>query len=102
MHGVLSYHPVFMPPVRIDVPTPSRAYAVTIEDGILDRVGRMLDELKVPGRRFIVSSPPVLRLHGPRVTRGARGLEPILVSDGERYKQLTTVMRIYDGLVKVA
>ena len=91
-----------MPPVRIDVPTPSRAYAVTLDDGALDRVGRLLDELEVPQRRFIVSSPTVWRLHGARLTRGARGMEPILVPDGERYKQLATVTRIYDALVKVA
>jgi 3-dehydroquinate synthase len=91
-----------MPPVRIDVPTPSRAYAVTIEDGALDRLGRLLDELKVPERRFVVSSPPVWRLHGARVARGTRGVEPILVPDGERFKQLATVTRIYDALVKVA
>ena len=87
-------------PVRIDVGTPSRSYSVTLDDGALDRVGRLLDDLPVPKRRFIVSSPPVWRLHGARVTRGARGLEPILVPDGERYKQLATVTRIYDALVK--
>jgi 3-dehydroquinate synthase len=87
-------------PVRIDVGTPSRGYAVTLDDGALDRVGRLLDDLPVPKRRFIVSSPPVWRLHGTRVTRGARGLEPILIPDGERYKQLATVTRIYDALAK--
>ena len=30
----------------------------------------------------------------------ARGIEPILVPDGERFKQLATVTRIYDALVK--
>ncbi len=100
MHAVLSYHPVFMPPVRIDVPTPSRAYAITIEDGALDSVGRLLDELKVPARRFVVSSPTVWRLHGARVARGTHGVEPILIPDGERFKQLATVARVYDALVK--
>jgi 3-dehydroquinate synthase len=90
------------PPVRIDVATPSRSYAVTLAAGGLDRVGRRLDDLGVPERRFIVSSPPVWRLHGARVARGARGVEPILVPDGERYKHLATVARIYDALVKVA
>jgi 3-dehydroquinate synthase len=100
MHGVLSYHPVFMPPVRIDVPTPSRAYAITIDDGSLDRLGRLLDELKVPARRFVVSSPAVWRFHGARVARGTHGVEPILIPDGERFKQLATVSRVYDALVK--
>ena len=97
---MLSYHPVFMPPVRIDVPTPSRAYAITIDDGALDRVGRLLDELKVPARRFVVSSPAVWRLHGARVARATHGVEPILIPDGERFKQLATVTRVYDALVK--
>src|SRR5262249_21170703 len=65
-----------------------------------DRVGALLDELKLPARRFVVSSPLVWRLHGARVARGARKIEPILVADGERSKQLPTVTRIYDALVK--
>ena len=89
-----------MPPIRIDVPTPSRRYSVLLEDGLLDRVGAQLDELKLPVRRFIVSSPLVWRLHGARAARGARKLEPILVPDGERSKHLQTVSRIYDALVK--
>src|SRR5499427_5509426 len=91
---------LFMPPIRIDVPTPSRSYSVFLEDGLLDRVGTLLDELKLPARRFVVSSPLVWRLHGARVARGARRLEPILVPDGERSKHLQTVSRIYDALVK--
>src|SRR6185436_11734129 len=97
IHEVLSYHPVL---IRIDVPTPSRSYAVHLEDGILDRVGALLDELKLPARRFVVSSPLVWRLHGQRLSRGAKKVEPILVPDGERAKQLPTVTRIYDALVK--
>jgi 3-dehydroquinate synthase len=89
-----------MPPIRIDVPTPSRSYTVLLEDGILDRAGALLDDLKLPARRFVVSSPLVWRLHGARLARSAKKVEPILVSDGERNKQLPTVSRIYDALVK--
>ena len=31
---------------------------------------------------------------------GTRGAEPILVPDGERFKQLATVARVYDALVR--
>ena len=89
-----------MPPVRIDVPTPSRSYSVLLDTGVLDRVGQVLDELKLPARRFVVSSPLVWKLYGTRLTRSARKIEPILVPDGERNKQLGTVVRIYDALVK--
>jgi 3-dehydroquinate synthase len=100
---MLSYQSVSMTLVRmlkIDVPTPSRAYTITIADGALDHVGRILDELGAPERRFIVSSPLVWRLHGPQLARGVPAAEPILVPDGERHKQLSTVSRIYDALVR--
>ena len=88
-----------MDPVRIDVTTPSRGYALTLDEGALDRVGTLLDDLRVPARRFVVSSPLVWRLHGQRFARACRSVEPILVPDGERFKQLPTVARIYDALV---
>jgi 3-dehydroquinate synthase len=89
-----------MDPVRIDVPIPARTYTVTIGDGTLDRVGRTLDDLQAPARRFIVSSPLVWRLHGPQLARALNAAEPILVPDGERFKQLPTVARIYDALAR--
>ena len=89
-----------MDPVRIDVSTPSRTYAVTIRDGALDRVGPALDDLCAPARRFVVSSPLVWRLHGAQFARAVEGAEAILVPDGERFKQLPTVTRIYDALVR--
>jgi 3-dehydroquinate synthase len=89
-------------PVRIDVPTPSRAYAVTIGDRTLDGVGQALDALKAPERRFVVSSPLVWRLHGPQFARAVNAEEPILVPDGERFKHLATVSRIYDALLRAS
>jgi 3-dehydroquinate synthase len=89
-----------MASLRVDVTTQSRAYAVTIGDGILDRVGAALDDLRLPARRFIVSSPLVWRLHGARLAHVSGSTEPILVADGERNKQLATVSRVYDALVR--
>jgi len=93
-----------MLPLRIDVDTPSRRYPVTIHDGAIDTLGAALDALHAPARRFIVSSPLVWRLHGPRISRAVdrdEGVEPILVPDGERFKHLATVARIYDALVRL-
>ncbi|MCC7416820.1 MAG: 3-dehydroquinate synthase [Acidobacteria bacterium] len=89
-----------MPALRIDVATPSRAYAVTIASGLLDGIGASLDALALPARRFVVSSPLVWRLHGSRIAKALGTREPILVPDGERYKQLSTVVRIYDALLR--
>ena len=84
----------------IDVAAPSRSYTVTIADGALDEIVRLLEQSRAPARRFVVSSPLVWRLHGPQLARALRGAEPILVPDGERFKQLATVTRIYDALVR--
>jgi 3-dehydroquinate synthase len=87
--------------IRLDVTTASRNYAVTIGDGAIDQLARTLDALKTPERRFVVSSPLVWRLHGTRIARAVAIAEPILVPDGERFKQLPTVARIYDALVRL-
>src|SRR5437773_1855383 len=90
-----------MEPVRLDVATPSRSYPVTIADGALDRLAPLLDDRRLPSRRFVVSSPPLWRFHGAQFQRAANiAAEPILIPDGERFKQLPTVARIYDALVR--
>jgi 3-dehydroquinate synthase len=87
-------------PIVIDVTTPSRAYAVTIEENVIDRIRPLLDAARVPARRFIVSSPQVWRLHGPRLKRALKDAEIILIQDGERWKQVPTVTRVFDALVE--
>ncbi len=91
-----------MDPVRIDVATPSRAYPVTIGAGLLDGIRGTLDAIGAPARRFVVSSPLVWRLHGPQLARAVSAAEPILIPDGERFKQLSTVSRVYDALVRAS
>src|SRR5438034_1230236 len=88
-----------MNPIRLDVETPSRRYAITLGHGVLDRLAPLLDAANVPARRFVVSSPLVWRLHGQRLS--AAGLaEPILVPDGERFKHLQSVSRVYEALIR--
>src|SRR5436190_3272658 len=88
-----------MEPVRVDVSTPSRRYVVTLGDGVLGHLTRLLDDVKAPARRFVVSSPTVWRFHGQRFAEASKA-EPILVPDGERYKQIPTVGRVYEALIK--
>jgi 3-dehydroquinate synthase len=88
-----------MEPVRLDVSTPSRRYVITLGDGVLSHLTRILDEVKAPARRFVVSSPTVWRFHGQRFADASKA-EAILVPDGERYKQIPTVSRVYEALIK--
>jgi len=88
-----------MDPLRLHVDAPSRPYAITLGDGSLDRLSRLLHDAGVPARRFVVSSPLVWRLHGSRLARAEGIGEPILVPDGERFKQLQTVSRVWEALI---
>lgn len=92
-----------MPPVsaeRIPVNVPPRPYAVEIGVGHLARLGALLDAAGVGRRRVVVSSPVVWKLHGETVTAALPDAPVVQIPDGERHKQLSTVSRIYDALVK--
>jgi 3-dehydroquinate synthase len=88
-----------MEQTRIDVSTTSRRYVVTLGEGAISRLSATLDEARAPARRFVVSSPLVWRLHGKTFATASKA-EPILVPDGERFKQLQTVSRVYETLIR--
>jgi len=85
--------------VRLTVQAQARRYTIEIAPGAALRLGALLDEAQLPARRFVVSSPTVWRLHGETFGAISRD-EPILIPDGERHKQLATVGRIYDALLR--
>ena len=103
---MLSYHPLLRPPVprvsseRIHVNVAPRPYTVEIGVGHLARLGALLDGAGVSRKRVVVSSPVVWKLHGDAVSAALPDTQVILIPDGERHKQLPTVTRIYDALVK--
>ncbi len=95
---MLSYHP--MQQVRIDVTAGARPYPVIVGEGLASGLGPLLHEARLGSRRFFVSSPTVWRHHGRTIVRGVPHAEPILVPDGEKFKTLPTVARIYDTLIR--
>jgi 3-dehydroquinate synthase len=96
---MLSYRTVVQP-VDIEVRIAPHPYHVTIADGLVDRVETLVGALKPGSRPLIVSSPLVWRLHGAAAARSLGVTEPILVPDGERYKTLQTVSRLYDAFLR--
>ena len=86
------------PATRIDVQAASGRYAIDIQPGVAERLPSILESVVTPKRRFVISTANIWRLHG-RVVAKATSEDPILIGDGERYKTLQTVGRIYDLLV---
>jgi 3-dehydroquinate synthase len=74
-------------------------HPIQIGSGVASRLPELLDGARVPRRRFIVSNSTVWRLYGDTF-RGVTSEEAILIPDGERYKTLQTVGRIYDALIR--
>ena len=87
-------------PVRVDVSTGSRISPILIGHGAADRLAEILDAYGVGARRFVVSSPNIWRLHGAQVQRALGTADPILLPDGERYKTLNSVSRVYEALIR--
>jgi 3-dehydroquinate synthase len=52
------------------------------------------------GKCFIVSSPPIWKLHGTTVSASLKNAETILIPDGERSKTLQTASRLYEPLIR--
>jgi 3-dehydroquinate synthase len=87
--------------IRLAVRTSTGSYTIEIAAGSSGRLRAILDAARVPARRFVVSSQTVWGFHGDELRR-VTDEEPILLPDGERYKQLATVGRIYDALIRAA
>lgn len=87
--------------LRIDVSAGTHRYPIYIEHGLTAQLGRMVEQSKAGARQIFISSPLVWKLHGKALSRAVQRTEPILLPDGERYKQLATVARAYDSLIRL-
>ena len=85
---------------RVDVNTESRPSTIWIGDGAADHLLDLLDAHRIGSRRFVVSNPVVWRFHGEQIGRVLGQSEPLLLPDGERYKNLGSVSKVYDALIR--
>jgi 3-dehydroquinate synthase len=90
-----------MSQTRVTVNAAAGSYPVIIGNDSIHTLGRELDALKLGPRRILISSPRVWEFHGPLFRKIGAERTPILVEDGERYKNLNTVARVLDALVKI-
>ncbi len=81
-----------------------RSYSIVIGRGVLKELGRLTRELGFSGRATVVTNPRVGSLYREKVTKSLvdAGIRPLIVEvpDGESYKTLTEVSKIYDKLLE--
>jgi len=94
------YYNPQMPPTRVDVSASAGTYPIMIGPGILATLPKLLDQAGLGPRRLIVSSPAVWDLHGRAIAKASSERSPILVQDGERFKNAATVGRVYESLIQ--
>ena len=82
----------------VEVRVGAAPYQIRIAAGAARRIPEVLDQAGLPARRFVVSNPTVWRLHADAF-EGLTREEPILIADGERFKNLAAAGRIYDALI---
>jgi 3-dehydroquinate synthase len=92
----------------IPVRTASASYSVEIGLNLLPLIGARLDAILDGGlsagkqRAFIITSPEILRLHGPTLLAGLPADTPILeVPAGEQHKRLATIETLLEALANL-
>ena len=86
----------------VQVELAPHGYAVTIEPGVLARLGALVRACAPSARCALIADRSVARLHGEAARRSleAAGFAvSVELVDGEDHKNLETVARLYDALV---
>jgi len=88
---------------KISLKLSHSSYDIVIGPGILQHLGKYLRDLSLGEKVAVVTQTKVDRLYGLQVRKSLEdvGYAPVMIRlpDGERYKTLDRVARIYDKLV---
>jgi 3-dehydroquinate synthase len=91
----------FMQTVKVDLG--QRSYNVFVGEGILSAAGDLLKGTGIKGKVAVVTNPTVAQLYLDPVHDALQssGFEvtPVLIPDGEEYKNLSTLSTIFDRLI---
>lgn len=87
-------------PKRLHVDLGARSYEILIGPGLLEKSGEILRQRGIAGKALVVTNPTVGRLYLEVVAESLREagftVRSLLIPDGEEYKALSQVERVYD------
>ena len=82
----------------------NRSYPVIIGRGVMARAGSLLARRGFDSPPIVITNNTILRLHGSTLLRSLEhtfGRTPaIRIGDGERFKNHSTLLRIYEGMFR--
>lgn len=88
---------------KIRVELAERSYNIVIGDHILGGIGSALEKFEFSSKAALVSNNTVNEIYGKTVSESLKkagfDLVEILIPDGEKYKSMEWVRKIYDGLL---
>ncbi len=80
-----------------------RSYPIYVGEAILSRVGEILRQSGVRGKVAVVTNPTVAQIYLDPVhealTEAGFEVTPILIPDGEEYKNLESLTKVFDRLI---
>lgn len=89
---------------KIRVELGERSYDICIGSNILEGIGAKIKSFKPSPKTTIISNPTVYKLYGKAVLNSikAAGFDviPVIIPDGEKYKDISVVQNIYGELLK--
>jgi len=89
---------------KIRVKLGERSYDICIGSNILKDIGLRLKAFGISRKIAIISNPTVYKLYGKKVLTAIKSagfdVIPVIIPDGEKYKGISTVQKIYEELLK--
>lgn len=89
---------------KVRVELGERSYDICIGNNMLEHIGPKLKSFKTSPKTAIISNPTVYKLYGKAVLKSikASGFDviPVIIPDGEKYKDISIVQNIYGELLK--
>ena len=87
----------------LNVSLGDRSYPIHVGDGILSQVGDFLRQLGLGRKVAVITNPTIAQLYLDTVheslAHAGFDVLPVLVPDGEKHKNLTSLSAIYDRLI---
>jgi 3-dehydroquinate synthase len=88
----------------LNVTLKDHRYPIVVGKGILADSGKYLLKQGFRTSPIVISNPTVMRLHGEKLLQSLQSVYEnvsiIKIGDGERFKNHTTLMKIYDGMFR--